>query len=173
MFAAAYAELRRVAAALMRAERQGHTLSPTGVVNEAYLRLAAYDPSFSRNRREFFALCATVMRHVLADYARVRRRRKRGGGAERVDLDDVVDVIDPRLSNAHGYSAFDVAEVIFDLERKDPRGAAILEYRVFGGMTNPEVAEHLGVSASTVARDYKACLTWCYSELSRQGRGPL
>lgn len=172
LFSIAYDELRRVASNLMRAERLGHTLSPTAVVNEVYLRLVAYDASFSRSRRDFFALCSTVMRHVLADHARQRRRTKRGDGLERVEFEDLALEIDPRLTNSHGYEACDVAEAIFDLERRDPRGASIVELKVFGGMTTPEVAEHLGVSASTVARDYKACLTWCYTTLSSQGRGP-
>lgn len=172
LFTIAYEELRRVASNLMRAERLGHTLSPTAVVNETYLRLVAYDSSFARSRRDFFALCSTVMRHVLADHARQRRRAKRGDGLERVEFEDLELEIDPRLTNSHGYEACDVAEAIFDLERKDPRGASILELKVFGGLTTPEVAEYLGVSSSTVARDYKACLTWCYATLASQGRGP-
>ena len=172
VFAIAYEELRRVASNLMRAERLGHTLSPTAVVNETYLRLVAYDASFTHSRRDFFALCSTVMRHVLADHARQRRRTKRGDGLDRVEFEDLTFEIDPRLTNSHGYEACDLAEAIFDLERKDPRGASILELKVFGGLTTHEVAEHLGVSTSTVARDYKACLSWCYTTLSREGKGP-
>lgn len=173
LFQVAFADLRRFASKLMAGERTDHTLQPTALVSEAYLRLVNYDPSFARNRKEFFALCATVMRHVLADYARSRGRAKRGGEFERVDFERALAAWDPRTTNEQGYSLFDVAEMLFDFERQyGKRPAQALDLKVFGGMTYPEIGECLGISANTAYKDVKAAEAWIKKELTRLGRGP-
>jgi RNA polymerase sigma factor (TIGR02999 family) len=173
LFELVYAELRKIASNLMRHERRDHTLTPTAVVNEAYIRLYGNASPLPPNRRELFAVCATVFRHILTDHARRRNRAKRGGGARKVVFDEEVQfAFDPRLTNDAGYSPHDVAEMLWDLEKLDPQATRICEMRFFGGLSIEDCAEVLGISRATVVRRWKFAKRWVYDALQAQGRGP-
>jgi len=157
-----YEELRRLAHHYMRAEREGHTLQTTALVNEAYLRLAGVDGLRWRDRAHFFAMAATLMRRVLVDYARQRGRDKRGAGVAVTPLDD--DVIAPQ-------PAVDIVALDEALERltsADPQQGRVVELRFFAGLSVKETAEALGVSAATVKRDWATAKLWLYNELTNR-----
>ena len=150
-----YDELRRIAAGFLQHERPGHTLQPTALVNEAYLRLLGQRSVDWQNRAQFLGIAAQSMRRVLVDHARARAAAKRGGMQTRVTLDDGhaiapegdVDVM-----------ALDAA--LEELAVFDPRLARVVELRFFGGLTNPEVAEALGISVATVDRERVTAVAW-------------
>lgn len=155
-----YEELRRLAARHMRAERHGHTLQTTGLVHEAYLRLANMDVDWE-GRVHFMALAATMMRRILVDHARGRGREKRGGGVVPVPLDEALHVSNEPLG--------DVVELDAALERLaafDPRKARVIELHYFGGLTYDETAKALGISPATVDRDLRMGRAWLYRELN-------
>jgi RNA polymerase sigma-70 factor (ECF subfamily) len=155
-----YNELRQVAARLMRAERTGHTLVPTALVHEAYLRLAGADIPW-QDRTHFFALAATLMRRILVDHARERGRQKRGSGAEKISLDEAVLVSaepDARLI------LIDAA--LSKLTAIEPRKARIIELLFFGGLTYDETAEVLNTSNATLHREVKFAKAWILREIS-------
>jgi RNA polymerase sigma factor (TIGR02999 family) len=162
LFPLVYAELHRMAAALMRRERSGHTLQPTALVNDAYLRLVDQAAMGIHNRNHFFATAARVMRRILVDHARRRNARKRGGGAWEVALDDVLTYSDNRSPMIEALD-----EALTNLAVLDERQAKVVEWRFFGGMTEEEIADVLGVSARTVKRDWTMARAWLYGELSR------
>lgn len=148
-----YDELRALAGRRMRAEAQRHTLQPTALVNEAYLRLMS-GPDVINNRQHFFALAATTMRRVLVDYARQRRAEKRGGDRERVTLELVP-----------GGEAFDIDVLALDealtgLAVHAPRAARVVELRFFGGHTDKEVCEILGENLPRIRRDWTFARSW-------------
>ena len=152
---AVYAELRTTATALMRRERAGHTLQPTALVNEAWLRLVRQDRVTFNHRKQFFGLAAQVMRRILVDHARVTRAAKRGGGVERASIDG--------LSIGSDDKAFDLLaldDALTALARVDARQAQVIELRYFGGLTIDEAAETLGISAGTVSRDQRSAEAW-------------
>ena len=157
---AVYPELRRLAAGLMRRERAGHTLQPTALVHEAYVSLVGGDRLDWQSRAHFFGAAANAMRRILVDYARSRRAQKRGGGMTLVSFDEGL---------GHGATS-DIALLDLDatldrFARLDSRAARIVELRVFGGLTVPEVAEVLDVSKRTVDNDWAMARMWLAREL--------
>jgi RNA polymerase sigma factor (TIGR02999 family) len=150
-----YDELRSLAGGYLRRQEQGHTLQPTALVHEAYLRVADRSGSSFESRAHFSALCAVAMRCILADHARRRQAAKRGGDRERVALTDL-DVPKDRPP----VDALALDEALTELARRDERQARVVEYRYFGGLTVPEVAEVLGVSRSTVEDDWRMARAW-------------
>jgi len=158
-----YNELRRVAGELMKGERRGHTLQPTALVNEAYLRLV--DPKRVRfqDRRHFFAMAARMMRRILVDHARARQRQKRDGGA-RIPLEVALD-----LAARPEADVLELDEAMSKLEAMEPDKSRVVELKFFGGLTNDEAAEVLECSEKTVRRHWQVAKLWLYRELSRPG----
>lgn len=159
-----YDELRRVAAAALRGERDHHTLHATALVHEAWLRLA---DSHGVLELPFRALAATVMRHVLVDHARARGTAKRGGGRRRVSL--------AGLDIAEDTPAVDVLaihEALSDLEQLDPLQGRIVEARFFGDLTLDETAELLSLSRDQVKRGWRLARAWLHRRLAAGGDGP-
>jgi RNA polymerase sigma-70 factor (ECF subfamily) len=161
-----YPELRRLAVARLRAERNDHTLQPTALVHEAFVRLSGTARIEWRNRAQFFALVAEIMRHVLVDAARRRRAEKRGGDAQVVDLDGL-DGVDVSVYEQPDL-ILDIDRLITRLEGLDRRQARVVELRYFAGLTETETASALGVSARTVKRDWRMAKAWMRKELSRR-----
>jgi RNA polymerase sigma-70 factor, ECF subfamily len=158
-----YAELRRIAARYLRAERQSHTLQPTALVNEAYMRLVAQRDVEWQNRAHFYGVAAQLMRRILVDYARARGREKRGGEEVRVPLDEAVVGI-----REHDVDLVRLDEALGELARLDEQQARVVELRYFGGLSIEETAEVLGVSDSTVKREWAMARSWLQRELSRE-----
>jgi len=150
-----YEELRRLASSHMRAERPNHLLQTTALVHEAYLRLVDHPEVSYETRSHFFAVAARIMRHVLVDYARTRRRAKRGGGVAPVPLEDAAVISDER---AEDVIAIDSA--LEGLMAFDRRKGRIFELRHFGGLSVDEAAEVLKVSPATIARDWRMAKAW-------------
>lgn len=155
-----YRELHRIAERYMRRERVDHTLQPTALVNEAYLRLLADDCPSLENRQHFFAVAAQMMRRILVDYARSYRSEKRGGQATHVRLEDCL-AFTPE--NAKEIIALD--EALSRLSQVDPRQSRIVELRFFVGLSEAQIAELLMISRTTVMRDWRVAKAWLYSEL--------
>jgi len=163
-----YAELRRMAHRQLAAERRGHTLSTTALVHETYLRLADLTRAECATRAQFFGLAARAMRRVLVDYARRYRAARRGGpGRRTISLDDVEAGGDAGALNAATRSDDLLAldEALERLAAVDPRAARVVECRFFGGLTEAETAEVLGVSRRTVAGDWVMAKGWLYQAL--------
>jgi RNA polymerase sigma-70 factor, ECF subfamily len=157
-----YEELRRIARSYMRKERPNHTLQPTALVNQAYVRLMGTDRIACENRAHFLALAARAMRHVLADHAEARNAERRGGGQCRVTLDDVVAATTDRQ----------VDEVVLNqllnrLAKLDERQARVVELKVFGGLSFDEIAYVIGTSSRSAKRDWAMARAWLYQQLSR------
>ena len=149
-----YAELRKIADAYLQRERSGHTLQPTALVHEAWLRLVKTDdPSFA-HRSQFFALAAKMMRRILVDHARLLNADKRGGGAIKTSLDAVPGVPNQTVE------LIALNEALEQLGRVSPRQARVIELRYFGGLGVEEMAGVLGVSPATVSRDQKTAEAW-------------
>jgi RNA polymerase sigma factor (TIGR02999 family) len=159
------AELRRLAKRYMAGERQGHILQTTALVNEAFLRLIDWRNVEWRNRAHFFGLAAQIMRRILVDFARARRREKRGGDALRVSLSEAANVPSERSADL---VALD--DALHTLEKLDPRQARVVELRFFAGLSLEETAEALKVSLSTVRRDWSMAEAWLFRELSKTVR---
>jgi len=155
-----YNELRRIASRAMRRERQGHTLQTTGLVNEAYLRLAAAGSLEIHNRGHFFAIASEQMRRILVDHARAADAQRRGGGAIQIALEDVQAGTPPP-----SVDLLLLHESLTELERVDPRAAKVVELRYFGGYTDHEVVEALGVALSTVRRDWAFARSWLFHRM--------
>ncbi len=161
VFEAVFGELRRVAAGLMRGERVDHTLQPTALVNEAYLRLVDVDSLDWQGRAHFFGIAARAMRQILIEHARRRGAAKRGGDLQRVTLHDDVCI--------GAVSELDVLAIEQALERLgtlDQRMARIVELRIYAGLTVEEVAHLLGVSERTVHGDWRMAKMWLARELA-------
>lgn len=158
---ALYAHLRRLAAACMKGERSDHTLQPTALVNEAYLRLVDQRGKEWHNRAHFLAVAGQVMRRVLVDYARARKSKKRAGDAVRLALDENFLSTDAAWEDR----VIDIDNAISKLAKLDPRQATIIEMRFFAGMTETEIATALDISERTVKRDCKSGQAWLYGEL--------
>jgi RNA polymerase sigma factor (TIGR02999 family) len=156
-------ELHRVASRHLAAERRGHILQTTALVNEAYLRLIDWKNVRWQNRAQFFAMASQVMRHILVDYARAQHRDKRGGGAVHVSLAQAAGV---QLESSGDFLALD--EALQMLESFAPRQARIVELRFFAGLSLEETAEVLGVSVGTVRRDWSLARAWLYRELKQE-----
>jgi len=159
-----YDRLRGVARHLISSERAGHTLQPTALVHEAFLKLVDQDRVDWVGKTHFFAIGAQAMRRVLVDHARTRARDKRGGGAPRLQL-----IEDAALSPERDEDVLALEEALLKLEREDARQARIVELRFFGGLTVEEVAEVLGVSKRTVEGDWTMLRAWLRRELSEDG----
>jgi RNA polymerase sigma-70 factor (ECF subfamily) len=155
LVAAVEGELRRIAAAYMRRERQDHTLQPTALVNEAYLRLFKGRDIAWEGRTHFFGIAARVMRQILVDHARKRRARKRGMGTR--DDGSASKLADPR---GQDIDVLSLHESLSELAVLDPRQAEIVELRYFGGLTEGEVANVKGLSPATIRREIAAARFW-------------
>jgi RNA polymerase sigma-70 factor (ECF subfamily) len=156
-----YGELRRLAAAYLRGERPGHTLQPTALVHEAYLRLIDQKQIDWANRAQFIGIAAVMMRRILVNHARDRIADKRGGGAEHVPLTLAGEGIGGPEVNL-----LDLHDALTDLSESDPRKGRIVELKFFGGLTTGEIAETLDVSVATVERDWKFARAWLYRAVS-------
>jgi RNA polymerase sigma factor (TIGR02999 family) len=155
-----YDELHRVAARYLRAERREHTLQATALVNEAYLRLATSQPVPWKNRGQFYAVAAQVLRHILVDHARARDALKRQVGNNRATLEQALTVpVQPDLD----LLALD--ESLNRLAEFDPKKARLVELRYFAGLSVLEVADALGVSPATVHREWTVARTWLYRNM--------
>src|SRR5262245_29513159 len=161
---AVYDDLRRKAAAFLRRERAGHTLQPTALVHEAYLRLVDQDRVVWQNRAHFLGVAAQMMRRILVDHARGRKARKRGGTQTRVTLDDGVAPV-----SAHGLDVVALDEALAELSAPDAQQGRIVELRAFGGLTVEETAQVLGISTATVKRHWAFAQAWLRSRLESRG----
>jgi len=161
LFEVVYEELRVVAGGLLRGERAGHTLRPTALVHEAYLRLVDVTGLSPENRAHFFGIAARAMRQVLVDHARRRAAAKRGGGQERITLTDGVAGEEDRA-----FELLELEEALVRYAEVDPRAARGVELRVFGGLTGAEVAGVLGVSRRTADGDWAMARMWLTRELT-------
>ena len=159
---AVYAELKKTANALMRRERGGHTLQPTALVNEAWLRLVRQDRVSFEHRKQFFGLAAQVMRRILVDHARAAKAGKRGGGVEPASIDHVTIATEDKA-----FELLALDDALTELSRVDPRQAQVIELRYFGGLTIDELAETLGVSAGTIGRAQRAAEAWLSYAMSK------
>jgi len=157
-----YEDLRGIARLQLRAERPGHTLDSTALIHEAYLRMLQINEVQWQDRSHFVAVAARVMRRVLIDYARARKRDKRGGGAAFVSLGDAGEI--PALPADH---LLELDEVLGRLEALNERACRVVECRCFGGMSIEEIAEALHVSPATVKRDWVFSRAWLNRELLR------
>jgi RNA polymerase sigma-70 factor (ECF subfamily) len=156
-----YRELRRRAGAYLRRERSDHTLQPTVLVNEVYLRLTAQERVTWQNRAHFFAIAAQMMRRILIDHAREHLAAKRPGAQLKVLLDDRIGATQPRACEL-----MMVDEALVELTRIDPRQGQIVELRYFGGLSEQEVAAVLSVSRATVTREWQTARAWLYRRLT-------
>lgn len=163
VFPLIYDELRRLAQAQLRREPDGHTLSPTALVHEAYMRLIDYSRTEWAGRAHFLAVASTAMRRILVDHARGQRSLKRGGALRRVSIDDVELGTEDR---AELLIAID--EGLARLKEIDARQAQVVECRFFGGMTEEETAEALGIGLRTVKRDWAKAKSWLHREIGAE-----
>lgn len=162
LFPALYEELRRLAEQQLRQERAGHTLQTTALVNEAYLKLVGQSEAKWHNRSHFFAVAAQAMRRILVNHALHRKRKKRGGGQQRVELDEAAAIVD---QSDIDLVALD--EALTRLAAQDERKSKVVELRYFAGMSVEEVAEHLNVGAATVKRDWALAKAWLLREITK------
>jgi RNA polymerase sigma factor (TIGR02999 family) len=159
--ASVYAELRRMAASYLRRERRGHTLQPTALVHEAYLRLQQQRDVQWRNKNHFFGVVAPIMRRILVDHSRRRHAAKRGGSGESISFEQAVL---PDIERAADVIALD--EALDTLATRDPQQARIVELRFFSGLSIEETADVIGLSPSTVKREWRIAKAWLGRELS-------
>jgi RNA polymerase sigma factor (TIGR02999 family) len=157
-----YRELRRQAAGYLRHERPGHTLQPTALVHEAFVRLVAQDHVAWKNRAHFFGIAAQMMRRILVDHARAHQAAKRPGAALRVDWDERVGVTQPRDCDL-----LLLDQALDELSTRDPRQGQIVELRYFGGLSEQEAALVLSISRATVTREWQTAKAWLYRRLTR------
>jgi RNA polymerase sigma factor (TIGR02999 family) len=156
-----YRELRRLARRHLAGERPGHTLNTTALVHQAWLRLVTVKDAQWQDRAQFFALCAQLMRRILVDHARARLRARRGGGAQRVSLEQALLVSEQRSPTL---VALD--DALNALSALDPRKGRMVELRFFGGLSVEETAEVLKISPESVKRDWRLAKAWLMRELS-------
>ncbi|MEP7365919.1 MAG: sigma-70 family RNA polymerase sigma factor [Acidobacteriota bacterium] len=156
-----YGELRKIADGYLRRERSDHTLQPTALVHEAWMRLTKQDESNFDNRKQFFALAAQIMRRILVDHGRSVQAEKRGGGAPTIQLGEAQAI---GTSGVEEFLALD--EALERLAKVSARKAQIVEMRYFGGLEGKEIAELLGISAATVSREQKTAEAWLSQAMS-------
>ena len=156
-----YSELKRLAAIYLRRERSDHTLQVTALVHEAYLGLAGQPADRWQDRVHFLAGAARVMRRILTDHARRHRALKRGAGRENLRYDDF-----PLADNRGRHPMCHLDEALIRLTAFAPRQAQVVELRFFGGMTEDEIATHLGVCSRTIKRDWTIAKAWLHAELA-------
>jgi RNA polymerase sigma factor (TIGR02999 family) len=160
---AVYDELRQLAAGYLRRERSDHTLQPTALVHESYLRLLNQRTVDWSNRLEFLSIAARMMRRILADHATARAAQKRGSGEAKLQLDEALDFCDDRAIDLAA-----VDEALRNLETMDPRQAHLVELRFFGGLTIDETAEVMAISPATVKREWMTARRWLQRELAER-----
>lgn len=158
-----YDELRRIAARQLRGERSNHTLQPTELVHEAFMRLVRQNVSW-QNRAHFFGVAAEIMRRLLVDHARKKRADKRGAGMETIALDERIE-----WPAARDLDIVALDECLTALAELDPQQARVVELRFFAGLSIEETAEVLGVSDSTVKREWRVARAWLLREMQRAG----
>jgi RNA polymerase sigma factor (TIGR02999 family) len=163
-----YRELQVLARRYLARERPGHTLQSTALVHEAYLKLIDQRNVEWQNRAHFFGIAAQMMRRLLADYARRRRRAKRGSGGTRITLSEDVAAADPI-----DVDAIALEDALSALERLNPQIGRIVELRFFGGLTVEETAEVMGTSAGTVKREWRFAKAWLSRHITQEGRRSL
>jgi RNA polymerase sigma factor (TIGR02999 family) len=161
-----YDELHRQAHRFLRRERQNHTLQTTALIHEAYLKLVEQSRANWQNRDHFFAISANLMRRILVNYANARQRKKRGGSAEKLELDESIVIAAEKTD----VDLLGLDEALTRLGEIDKQQEQIVELRYFSGLTIEETAEALDVSPATVKRDWKMTKAWLFRELSR-GKG--
>jgi RNA polymerase sigma factor (TIGR02999 family) len=168
---AVYTELRALAAAYLRGERAGHTLQPTALANEVYVKFARSERRLFENKSQFMAAAAQAIRRILIDHARLRAREKRGGGLMRLDVAEVrLGKDDP------GVALVDFDDAVTELQRLNPRVGHVVELRVYGELTVAQIADVIGVAASTVSEDWVTAKAWLkrrlISNATRGGSAP-
>jgi RNA polymerase sigma factor (TIGR02999 family) len=156
-----YDELRKLAHHYIRRERPGHTLQTSGLVNEAYLRLVDQTKIQWQSRKHFYGIAARLMRQILVDYARKQSYAKRGGDAQRVELDEKLIISKDRAADI-----VDLDDALKKLAEIDPRQSQIVELRFFGGLSVEETAEVLSISVSTLMRDWVVAKSWLKRAIS-------
>ena len=159
-----YGELRRLAAGYLRRERVGHTLQPTALVHEAYLRLVDQTQVRWQNRAHFLGVAAQMMRRILVDHARAHEAGKRGGEFQKLSLDENIDA----SGEGRDINLVALDDALERLAEIDPQKSKIVELRFFGGLSVEETAEVLGVSAPTVKRQWRMAKAWLYGQLQNQ-----
>jgi RNA polymerase sigma-70 factor, ECF subfamily len=154
-----YSELRKLAAHYLKSEREGHTLQPTALVHEAFLKLVEQETAW-QNRNHFFAMAASLMRRILVDYARGYKAEKRGGTAEKVSIEDAFVFVKEKP-----VEMIALDEALENLAKIDARRARVVELRFFGGLQTEEIAEVLGVHPNTVLRDWNLARAWLKTQM--------
>ena len=160
-----YHELRRVAGRYMRRERPDHTLQPTALVHEAYLRLVGQREISWQNRAHFYGVAAQLMRRILVDHARARQAEKRGGHETKIALEEGL-----AFTGEKGAELLALDEALRRLAQRDPRQCRAVELRFFGGLSEDEAAEVLGISTRTLKRDWRVARAWLYKEIATGSR---
>ena len=158
---AVYDELRRQAARYLRREQPGHTLQTTALIHEAYVRLVDQHNVQWQNRAQFFGMAAQMMRRILVDHARTKKRAKRGGSDIRISLDDATVAV-----KGQDLDVVEVDEALTRLAKIDEQQSRVVELRFFSGLTVEETAEVMGISPATVKRDWSMAKAWLHRELS-------
>jgi RNA polymerase sigma-70 factor (ECF subfamily) len=159
-----YDELRRIARQYLRKERSDHTLQPTALVHEAYLKLIDISDVSWQDRAHFFAVASNVMRHILVDHARARATDKRGGEAQRIALEDAV-----KLSDERDIDLLALDEAMKQLAGFDEQQSKIVELRFFGGLTIEETAHVLAISPATIKREWTMAKAWLFKRMKDEG----
>jgi len=157
-----YPELKRIAEAHMRRERRDHTLQATALVSEFFVHMVDHPAFTARTRAQFLKMASIAMRHLLVDYARARSAEKRGGHCVRVEIESA--------DASEASQVFDILvidDLLKQLAESDPRLAQVVELRFFGGLTNSEIGDVLGIHERTVKRDWQIARAWLYSRLRR------
>lgn len=163
LFPFVFNELKRRASAYLRNEREGHTLQTTALVNEAYMKLVDKESIEWEDRSHFFAIAANAMRRILVDYARKKKRDKRGGKDADLPLEEAKYI----SSNEKSVDLVALDEALNELARFDERQAKIVELKYFGGMTNDETAKVLNISNVTVRRDWNLAKAWLHQQITK------
>ncbi len=160
----AYNDLHQIAQRLFSTERDNHTLQPTALVHEAYLKLISRGSNtYWKNSGQFYAFAAGVMRQILVDHARKKNAVKRGGTEVIVPLIDEADV-----NSMFNLDILDLDQALLELAEKDPRKAELVELKFFGGLTNAEIAEQLGLSVKSIERDWRLSRAFLYSRVRKK-----
>jgi RNA polymerase sigma factor (TIGR02999 family) len=162
LFSIVYMELRKIARNRMAREAPGHTLQPTALVHEAYIRLIADEGSRFQNRAHFFAAAAEAMRRILIEHARKKNRNKRQGNMQRIDLDETLVVQEPKADEL-----LELDEALSKLEQHDKQMSDVLKLRFFVGLTVQETAEILNAAPRTIDRQWAAARAWLYREMQK------
>ena len=157
-----YDELRKLAGSYLRRERSDHTLQPTALVHEAYMKLIDQKQVKWQNRAHFFGIAAQVMRRILMDHARKHKAEKRGGEADKLPLEEEILLVSQESSS----QLIALDDALKALAELDPQKAKIVELRYFGGLSIEETAEVIGVSVPTVNRQWKTAKAWLYGQLA-------